>query len=109
MSVNATIGRVRCPFTGEWAEVRKDKKGKLYFLSSAGLIRPNMPPGQEWILANAEMFEKPRDGEPLKFGRRILPEKKLHSEIRMKEKDADKATAEVDSTPDDDDDDWLPW
>ncbi len=107
MSVNATIGRVRCPFTGEWAEVRKDKKGKLYFLSSAGLIRPNMPPGQEWILSNAEMFEKPRDGEPLKFGRRILPEKKLQSEIRVKEKPA-KVSEEVDLTPDDDDD-WLPW
>ena len=107
MSVNATIGRVRCPFTGEWAEVRKDKKGKLYFLSSAGLIRPNMPPGQEWILANVERFEKPRDGEPLKFGRRILPEKNLQSEIRVKEKPA-KVSEEVDSIPEDDDD-WLPW
>lgn len=60
---NQTIGRVRCPFTGEWAEVRRYQKGKakLYYVSSAGMITPNLGPGQQWMQENTEFFneEKP--------------------------------------------------
>lgn len=51
---NPTIGKVRCPFTGEWAEVRRYAKGtkKLYFYSGAGMITPNSAVGQNWMRQN---------------------------------------------------------
>lgn len=57
---NQTIGRVRCPFTGEWAEVRRyaTGKAKLYFVSSAGMITPNLGPGQKWMEENTEFFNE---------------------------------------------------
>ncbi len=72
---NETIGKIKCPFTGGWGEVRKDKRGKLYYYSKAGLIKPNLPDGQDWILANAVLFSK-KEAEEVNavessFGRRI--------------------------------------
>lgn len=52
------VGAVKCPITGEWAVVRQDCRGKLYFYSSAGKIAPNLPTGQRWLQANI----KPLDG-----------------------------------------------
>lgn len=48
--INPDIGEIQCPFTGETAPLRKDKAGKFYFLSSAGMIKPNLSAGQDWIL-----------------------------------------------------------
>jgi hypothetical protein len=47
---NATIGHIRCPFTNEEnCEVRRDKKMKLYYYGSAGLVKPNLPAGQAYM------------------------------------------------------------
>jgi hypothetical protein len=47
---NPTIGYITCPFTGEKnCEVRRDKKRKLYYYGSAGLVKPNLPAGQEYM------------------------------------------------------------
>lgn len=64
---NPTIGRIKCPFTGEWAEVRKCKTGKqkLYFYSSAGMITPNLPAGQSWIMDNAEIWGEGNEPKPV--------------------------------------------
>ncbi|MDF2185453.1 hypothetical protein O1O06_11835 [Grimontia hollisae] len=44
-----TIGHVKCPIAGDMAEVRQDKRGKLYYLGEAGMIKPNLPRGQAWL------------------------------------------------------------
>lgn len=44
-----TIGHVKCPIVGDMAEVREDKRGKLYYLGEAGMIKPNLPAGQNWL------------------------------------------------------------
>ena len=86
-TINQTIGKVKCPFTGEIAEVRKNKKGKLYFYSPAGMITPNLAAGQDWILNNAKLFnqkevETVNENEAV-LGRRIYVNEKLkkHNEI----------------------------
>lgn len=56
MAKNSDIGRVRCPFTGETAPVRRNKNGRLYYLSSAGLICPSAADGQDWLLNHAEIW-----------------------------------------------------
>jgi len=72
---NETIGKIKCPFTGGFGEVRKDKTGKLYFYSKAGLIKPNLPDGQDWILENAILFSEKEANEvnskESSFGRRF--------------------------------------
>lgn len=56
MSVEKNIGAVTCPFCNESAPVRKNKVGRLYYMCQhCGLIYPNMPGGQDWILSNARM------------------------------------------------------
>lgn len=68
---NPTIGRIRCPITKEWAEVRKYNTGtrKLYLVSSAGMITPNSASGQAWMLENAEIWgengKPPEDPKPV--------------------------------------------
>lgn len=54
---NPDIGTIECIFTGEVSPVRKDKRGKLYYVSSAGMIKPNMPAGQSWMEKNSKLFE----------------------------------------------------
>lgn len=72
---NETIGKIKCPLAGDWAEVRKDKRGKFYYVGEAGMIKPNLPAGQEWLLNAAVMFgEKERqtvNEEKPDFGRRF--------------------------------------
>ncbi|WP_330960021.1 hypothetical protein [Photobacterium sp. 53610] len=46
---NETIGHVTCPIVGDQAEVRMDKREKLYYLGEAGMIKPNLPAGQAWL------------------------------------------------------------
>lgn len=81
---NETIGRIKCPIGGDWAELRKDKQGKFYWYGKAGMIKPNLEPGQEFILSKAILFsEKQRIDinsiEP-KFGRRLLSEEQDQEE-----------------------------
>ncbi|WP_025822954.1 hypothetical protein [Shewanella marina] len=53
---NPDIGEIVCPFTNEVAPVRRDRNGKLYYSGSAGMIKPNNPMGQEWMLNNANIW-----------------------------------------------------
>jgi len=61
LPVNPDVGEIRCPITGELSPVRRDKRGKLYYLSSAGMIKPNLPQGQIWMQKNSVMLAQPRD------------------------------------------------
>lgn len=63
---NETIGFIKCAITGERAEVRRYATGKrkFYYVSSAGMITPNLPAGQSWIEQNATFFD---DSEKLTF------------------------------------------
>ncbi len=53
---NPTIGRVKCPFSGEQADVKRDKHKRLYYSSAAGRIFPTGSAGQEWMLENATLY-----------------------------------------------------
>ncbi|WP_351001072.1 hypothetical protein [Shewanella sp. TB7-MNA-CIBAN-0143] len=53
---NDDIGEITCPFTGDVAPVRRDCNGKLYYVGKAGMIKPNMPTGQDWMLENAVIW-----------------------------------------------------
>jgi hypothetical protein len=72
--VRETIGQIKCPIGGDIAEVRKNKRSKLYYVGAAGMITPNNQAGQDWILNNMKAFnESERDqvnSEPLEYGRR---------------------------------------
>jgi hypothetical protein len=46
---NLTIGFVDCPIMGDKAEVRRDKRRKLYYVGLAGKITPNLIGGQKWL------------------------------------------------------------
>ena len=111
MAVNPTIGMVRCPFTGDAGEVRRDRKGKLYYVSSAGMIRPNLPPGQDWILEHMKALNEPDESAPVQFGRRLVEktEIKVKQPVQKTDPKPEPATVESQSQSDDDEDDWLPW
>lgn len=53
---NEDIGEIRCPFTGDLAPVRRDCNGKLYYVGKAGMIKPNMPIGQDYMLEHATIW-----------------------------------------------------
>lgn len=53
---NETIGTVICPIAGDEAEVRQDKRQKLYYVGEAGMIKPNLPTGQAWLKKAAKFF-----------------------------------------------------
>ena len=62
--INPDIGEIKCPMCNNIAPVRKDRNGKLYYVSDAGMIKPNMPEGQNWLLENAVIWPhgvKPKD------------------------------------------------
>lgn len=73
---NETIGRIKCPIGGDWAELRKDKKGKFYWVGNAGMIKPNLEPGQEYILEKAILFSEQQridvNSKEPQFGRRLV-------------------------------------
>lgn len=82
-TVNPTIGRIRCPLVGDIAEVRRDKKGKFYYVGNAGMIKPNLPAGQDWIKNRAEFFKaeevKKVNENALEFGRRFNADAKFQA------------------------------
>ena len=53
---NKTIGMVTCPLCKELAAVRKNKNGKFYYISRAGLITPSAEFGQTWFVEHAEIW-----------------------------------------------------
>ncbi|MGI2072629.1 hypothetical protein [Shewanella baltica] len=55
---NDDIGTIICPICGDSAPVRRDCNGKLYYVGKAGMIKPNMPAGQDWMLENADIWGK---------------------------------------------------
>lgn len=64
---NPTIGHITCPITGEKeCDVRRYSTGKklLYYVSSAGMITPNMLVGQAWMKKRTTFIAE--NGEPLK-------------------------------------------
>ena len=64
---NKTIGMVTCPLCNEFAAVRKNHKGKFYYISAAGCITPNDDFGQIWFAENANIWGEegmPPDGTP---------------------------------------------
>ncbi|GAB1110715.1 MAG: hypothetical protein SwBeaMacB_13510 [Shewanella algae] len=62
---NPDIGEITCPICGEVAPVRRDSNGKLYYISSAGMIKPNLPGGQDWMLENANIWSKEHKPKPV--------------------------------------------
>ena len=53
---NETIGKVPCAFCESTAPVRKNAKRKLYYVcGGCGIVQPNMPRFQEWILEHAKI------------------------------------------------------
>lgn len=60
---NETIGTVICPIAGDKAEVRRDKKLKLYYVGAAGMIKPNLPTGQAWLEKAADFSVNVTDEE----------------------------------------------
>lgn len=58
---NPDIGTIHCIFTGEIAPVRKDKREKLYYVSSAGMIKPNLPQGQKWMRDHVKLNDEIRN------------------------------------------------
>jgi hypothetical protein len=96
---NPTIGKIKCPLSGEVAEVRQYSKGtkKLYYVSSFGMITPNSAAGQKWMLDNAELFDsdapapapKPvnEKGEPAPAPKPVneKPKKKTFLELLLSE------------------------
>ena len=59
---NKTIGMVTCPLCNEPAAVRKNQRGKFYYISSAGMITPNDDFGQTWFVEHAAIWGE--DGMP---------------------------------------------
>jgi len=61
---NPTIGHINCVFGGGKSEVRKDKKGKLYYYNeNMGMIKPNLIDGQAYMKKNTDFIGE--NGTPL--------------------------------------------
>lgn len=63
---NDTIGTVTCPHCQGKADVRQDKKKKLYYLcggrdwaKGCGKFAPSTGPGQEWLRKNMRALDAP--------------------------------------------------
>jgi len=63
---NETIGHVVCRFCDADAQpVRKNKKGKLYYVCrECGIVQPNSNGFQDWILNHAELWPEGNQPEP---------------------------------------------
>ena len=60
---NEDKGRVKCPFSGTSAAVRRNSKGRLYFnCPSCGVIQPHGAGFQSWMMDNAVLYGP--DGKP---------------------------------------------
>ena len=65
--VNPDIGTIICPFTKTEAVVRRDKRQKLYYVGSAGMVKPNLPDGQAYMEKHTKFFdEKPKQEQEQK-------------------------------------------
>jgi len=69
------IGRCPCPMCRRSVPVRKNKKGRLYLycgpvdgFQGCGMLQPNLPGGQDWILEHATIGE-PAPGQAGKAGK----------------------------------------
>ena len=60
---NLTIGFIECPIMHDKAEVRRDKRRKLYYVGLAGKITPNLIDGQKWLQKNTDFIGD--NGKPL--------------------------------------------
>jgi len=62
---NPDIGKIKCPFTGEVAPLRRYSTGQrlAYFMSPAGSIKPNLPAGQLYIWQHGEFFDDTDRGQ----------------------------------------------
>lgn len=61
---NETIGTVKCPFCRADGFVRKNVKGKLYYLCERdGIVQPNGEAFQNWMLENCRIGS-PADPAP---------------------------------------------
>lgn len=73
--IRQTIGFIKCPICGDRAEVRRNKRGKLYYLGAAGMITPNKPAGQDWILEHMQALNPGQidevNTEPAEYGQRV--------------------------------------
>ena len=69
------IGYIKCPIAGKLSVVRRDKRGSLYYLSDAGKIHPALLEGQDYILANAVLWEgnKQPDNVKISIVHSVLP------------------------------------
>lgn len=56
---NNNLGHIKCPMTGELAIVRENRKGKLYYVSGAGMITPACQRGQAWMRENVALWPEP--------------------------------------------------
>lgn len=52
---NPSIGTIICPLLGDFADVRQDKNGKLYYVGEAGIISPKSQSGQAWMKKHAKL------------------------------------------------------
>lgn len=88
---NVTIGRVKCPLCGDWAEVRKNQKGKLYYYGKAGMITPNREDGQSWLMDNTEFFNanevKEINSNVGAYGRRFNEDMEFQKPVEKKQND----------------------
>lgn len=53
-----------CPLCLEPAAVRKNRNGKFYFISKAGLITPSAEFGQAWFTEHAEIWGEEGNAPP---------------------------------------------
>jgi hypothetical protein len=61
---NANIGVINCPFGGGKSDVRKDKKGKLYYYNeNIGMVKPNLIGGQAYMKKHTQFIGE--NGSPL--------------------------------------------
>ncbi|MBE0471517.1 MAG: hypothetical protein IBX55_18650 [Methyloprofundus sp.] len=81
--IRKTVGFVKCPITGDKAEVRRDKKQKLYYVGQAGMIKPNSIDGQKWLNENTEFLADEQaeavNAAPVKYGQRVTTREFLES------------------------------
>lgn len=90
-----TVGEVACPCCGGLAPVRRNKRGKFYVYCApgddrgegCGMLTPNLPGGQAWIMDHAHLYTAGETPAPL---RRMAEEIAAPPAARTPEKPAPK-------------------
>ena len=57
MTTKKAVGQVLCPFENAMAEIRADRNGRFYYVSSVGIVQPRGAAFQTWIKAEGEFFD----------------------------------------------------